>query len=397
MFNPTFLASAEAGFNEVPARGPYTLAMSTSALFLPLPNMTANYSSIISRIRSITSSPNDALASYLPQSEQSEPTILAGFRHQLSLVADLLANPRVPSVEIPWATGTQARLISLHPLSRGTVRLNTRNHLEQPVLDYRTGSVSIDFDIIVAHLRYFRRVFSTPTMQGYGAAEVGPGSAVQSDEALLAYVKDQMVFSFMHPCCTAAMTPRERGGVVGPDLRVHGTRGLRVADMSVLPLLPSAHLSATAYAVGEKVCSSDRDVVFGWSSLTRVGCRYYYSRECLTMKGCLELVSCRLGDVLRAYVPGLGAPGFCQTVKPARSDTAVYCSIHVSLYPCLGFGWASGVLRFRWCCQEYPAPFCSSRGSCAGACNSSTNHCSPKSSASQHRTNTAPGISHSIC
>jgi len=45
---------------------------------------------------------------------------------------------------------------------------------------------------------------------------------------------------------------REEGGVVGRDLKVHGARGLRVVDVSVLPFLPGAHLSATAYAVGEK-------------------------------------------------------------------------------------------------------------------------------------------------
>jgi choline dehydrogenase-like flavoprotein len=57
----------------------------------------------------------------------------------------------------------------------------------------------------------------------------------------------------MHPCCTAAMMPKPKGGVVDKDLKVHGAKGLRVVDMSVLPLVPAAHLSATAYAVGEKV------------------------------------------------------------------------------------------------------------------------------------------------
>ena len=90
-------------------------------------------------------------------------------------------------------------------------------------------------------------------MQQHGAAEVGPGAGVQGDATLIEYIKDSMIFSFMHPCCTAAMLPKKKGGVVGPDLKVHGADGLRIVDMSILPLLPSSHLSATAYAVGEKV------------------------------------------------------------------------------------------------------------------------------------------------
>lgn len=53
------------------------------------------------------------------------------------------------------------------------------------------------------------------------------------------------------------MLPKDKGGVVGPDLKVHGAPGLRVVDMSISPLLIGSHLSATAYAVGEKVRLAD--------------------------------------------------------------------------------------------------------------------------------------------
>jgi hypothetical protein len=48
-------------------------------------------------------------------------------------------------------------------------------------------------------------------------------------------------------------------------LKVHGATGLRVVDMSVLPVLPSSHLSALAYAVGEKV--SDQCALDGEESV----------------------------------------------------------------------------------------------------------------------------------
>ena len=105
----------------------------------------------------------------------------------------------------------------------------------------------------LAHTRYLRRMIYTPNMQALGAVEVDPGAARQTDAELEAFVRQAAIQSFMHPCCTAAMLPRARGGVVGSDLKVHGAEGLRVVDMSVLPMLPGAHLSWTAYAVGEKV------------------------------------------------------------------------------------------------------------------------------------------------
>ena len=260
MLDPAFAADAVAGFDEVPARGPFTLAMSNSALFLPLATMAGrrDTEAIAAMIRA---SADDL--SHLPADYRSDAAMAAGYRRQLAVLADLYANPRAPSTEVPWATGTAARVVLLHPLSRGTVRLNATHPLEQPVLDYRAGSHAVDYAVHRAHVRYLRRVFQTATMARWGAVEVGPGAAVaDDDDALDAYVHDQMTLSFMHPCCTAAMMPRARGGVVGPDLRVHGAAGLRVVDMSVLPLLPSAHLSATAYAVGEKAAAI---IIRSWS------------------------------------------------------------------------------------------------------------------------------------
>jgi choline dehydrogenase len=251
MREPAFAADAAAGFNETPARGPYTLAMGNSGIFLSLPNMTADDMTITDKIRSMAA--DGSASTYLPTEYDNDPSLIAGYIRQLSALANLYGNPKAPSIEVPWSTGTSFRAIMLHPLSRGTVRLNLTDNLAQPILDYRTASNPIDFDVHLAHLKYLRRTLDTPTMRRYGATEVDPGSAIQDDDALLMFVKDSMTFSFLHPCCTAAMLPKELGGVVGPDLKVHGLKGLRVVDISILPLLVSSHTSSTAYALGEKV------------------------------------------------------------------------------------------------------------------------------------------------
>ncbi|PKS12295.1 hypothetical protein jhhlp_001595 [Lomentospora prolificans] len=252
MLDDDFLADATAGFDEVPARGPYTLAMANMALFLSLVNVTSEYATIVAKIRDQVTS--GTAASFLPLDYRDDPEMIAGYELQLSVLADLFENPELPSLESPYATGgTALPLISLHTLSRGTVRLDPANHFEQPIVDYRTGSNPVDFDVHLAHIKYLREVFNTPTVKQYEPLVWGPPDELQSDEDLIQYIKETMVFSYMHPCCTAAMMPKEKGGVVGPELKVHGASGLRVVDMSVIPILPSSHLSAEAYAIGEKL------------------------------------------------------------------------------------------------------------------------------------------------
>lgn len=49
------------------------------------------------------------------------------------------------------------------------------------------------------------------------------------------------------------MLPREKGGVVSPELKVYGTKNVRVVDASVIPFQLCGHLSSTIYAIAEKV------------------------------------------------------------------------------------------------------------------------------------------------
>jgi choline dehydrogenase-like flavoprotein len=58
--------------------------------------------------------------------------------------------------------------------------------------------------------------------------------------------------SAWHAVGTASLSAvNANSGVVGPDLRVKGTIGLRVADGSVLPVVPSGHPTGPIFIVGE--------------------------------------------------------------------------------------------------------------------------------------------------
>ena len=51
----------------------------------------------------------------------------------------------------------------------------------------------------------------------------------------------QNVSTTWHACGTCSMLPREKGGVVDTHLKVYGTKNIRVADLSILPLITAVH------------------------------------------------------------------------------------------------------------------------------------------------------------
>jgi choline dehydrogenase-like flavoprotein len=57
-----------------------------------------------------------------------------------------------------------------------------------------------------------------------------------------------------HPSCTCAIGGEDdRMAVVDPECRVYGVHGLRVADASVMPSVPSANTNLPTIMIGERV------------------------------------------------------------------------------------------------------------------------------------------------
>ncbi|KAI1206941.1 uncharacterized protein F4807DRAFT_463004 [Annulohypoxylon truncatum] len=65
------------------------------------------------------------------------------------------------------------------------------------------------------------------------------------------YVLDTATTAY-HGCGSAAMMPREKGGVVNPKLVVYGTKNIRVVNANVIPLIPRGNIFSSVYAVAEK-------------------------------------------------------------------------------------------------------------------------------------------------
>ncbi|KAJ3943519.1 uncharacterized protein N0V96_006444 [Colletotrichum fioriniae] len=156
---------------------------------------------------------------------------------------------------------TESNFVLLHPLSRGTISLNTSDpFFSEPVVDYRALSNPTDLAVQIEFIRFTRRYFlESATLARYAPVETVPGANVTTDEALGEAVRRMVSPTTFHPVGTAAMMPRALGGVVDEGLEVYGVRGLSVVDASVMPDLPGAYTQQTVYAVAEKVSLDDGD------------------------------------------------------------------------------------------------------------------------------------------
>jgi choline dehydrogenase len=80
---------------------------------------------------------------------------------------------------------------------------------------------------------------------------------VCTDRLLELYVR-LFSTSYYHQCGTCPMGPSDQGRLsnvsfaVDEELKVHGISGLRVADASIFPMIPSSPIAATCMAVAEK-------------------------------------------------------------------------------------------------------------------------------------------------
>ena len=55
-----------------------------------------------------------------------------------------------------------------------------------------------------------------------------------------------------HASCSCPIGPRDNGGALDSNFRVHGTEGLRVVDASVFPRIPGFFIVSAVYMVAEK-------------------------------------------------------------------------------------------------------------------------------------------------
>ncbi|SEM20630.1 GMC family oxidoreductase [Streptacidiphilus jiangxiensis] len=156
----------------------------------------------------------------------------------------------VPNPAATVARGFTIGVSPMRPVSRGTLRITSSDPTTPPVLDPGYFTAEEDVRAVLSGIAAAREIARSPALAAWRGAEVSPGPGVVDDDALGDFVRRHRT-SYCHPVGTCAMGESETA-VVDSELRVRGIDGLRVADASVIPAIPSGNTNATVYAIAER-------------------------------------------------------------------------------------------------------------------------------------------------
>ncbi|NBB12599.1 GMC family oxidoreductase [Pseudomonas sp. SLFW] len=137
------------------------------------------------------------------------------------------------------------------PTSRGHVEIASSNPRDAALIDPNYLSTQKDIDEVIQGSRLMRKIMGAPALKGITVEEVLPGSAVQTDEEMLQYFRENSG-SIYHLCGSCTMGADPSTSVVDKRLKVHGLAGLRIVDASVFPNITSGNTHAAVLMVAEK-------------------------------------------------------------------------------------------------------------------------------------------------
>jgi choline dehydrogenase len=141
--------------------------------------------------------------------------------------------------------------VLIAPRSRGSLRLRSANPAERPRIRGNHLTEPEDVASLVAGVRLAREIAATGPLAEAAGRELFPGPEVDDDDEEIEADLRRRVELLYHPVGTCRMGADDEA-VVDPELRVRGVEGLRIADASVMPLIPGGNTHAPTVMVAEK-------------------------------------------------------------------------------------------------------------------------------------------------
>lgn len=141
---------------------------------------------------------------------------------------------------------------ALRPKSVGTLRLRSANPFDPPMIQPNYMGDEADRKVVAAALRLTRRMLHGEALDRYRDRDEFPPSSAESDEDFIEFAR-QRGGTAWHLMGTCRMGPAsDPTAVVDAELRVRGLQGLRIADASVMPSMPSGNTQIPTMMIAEK-------------------------------------------------------------------------------------------------------------------------------------------------
>ena len=136
------------------------------------------------------------------------------------------------------------------PESKGSIHVKSTNPEEYPSIKYNFLSNQLDKDTLIAGVKLIRKLMDSEPMKEFCDDEIQPGYKFSSDNDILEFIKNKAE-TLYHPSGTCKMG-FDQESVVDKNLKVHGLKGLRIADASIMPTLVSGNTNAVCMMIGER-------------------------------------------------------------------------------------------------------------------------------------------------
>ena len=150
-----------------------------------------------------------------------------------------------------WGYGYSCHVCVLRPHSRGSVRLQSHDPLDAPLIDPAYLSDHRDTALMVEGVKKLRTIMQAPALQSYRGKEIYT-AGIETDAQWEGYIRER-ADTIYHPVGTCKMgAAHDPMAVLDTQLRVKGVLGLRVIDASAMPTLISGNTNAPTIMMAEK-------------------------------------------------------------------------------------------------------------------------------------------------
>jgi choline dehydrogenase len=166
--------------------------------------------------------------------------------------------------------GYQVHIGPMYSDARGSVKITSTDPRVKPALRFNYLSTDTDRREWVESVATARHILGQPAFAELDGGELAPGPGVQTDDEVLAWVR-QHSETGLHPSCTARMGTGPRDVVDPRTMAVHGVRGLRVVDASAMPDITNGNIYAAVMMLAEKAA----DLVAGNTPLAPAGAPFH--------------------------------------------------------------------------------------------------------------------------